>query len=127
MKYFSCLAILAFAMFVSCRTHTTEILGIDSMKMVMWDMLKADELYIRILAKDSTARKRKENIRLYEEVFALHRTTKGQFDSSYKFYEAHPVKFRDLIDSLDAYATREKSKIFNTHTQSRPATPTFAK
>jgi hypothetical protein len=127
MKYFPGIAILAFAMFVSCRTHKNEILGIDSMKLVMWDMIKADELYIRILAKDSTARKRKDNIRLYEEVFALHHTTKGQFDSSYKYYEAHPVSFRLLIDSVDACSNREKTKMFNTHSLPRPPIHTFAK
>jgi parvulin-like peptidyl-prolyl isomerase len=81
------------------------------MKLVMWDMMKADELYMRILGKDSTARFRKENIRLYEEVLLLHKTTKGQFDSSYKYYEAHPIEFKLLIDSLEAFSVREKNQV----------------
>ncbi|MDB5209571.1 MAG: hypothetical protein JWQ30_398 [Sediminibacterium sp.] len=80
----------------------------DSMKVVMWDMMKSDELYLRILGKDSSARLRKENIRMYEEVLLLHKTTKGQFDSSYKYYEAHPVEFKLLVDSLEAFAARQK-------------------
>ncbi len=80
----------------------------DSMKVVMWDMMKSDELYQRILVKDSSARLRKENIRMYEEILLLHKTTKGQFDSSYRYYEAHPIEFKLLIDSLEAFAAREK-------------------
>jgi hypothetical protein len=75
-------------------------------------MLKADELYIRIIGKDSTAKKRKENIRLYEEVFLLHHIRKGEFDSSYKFYASHPVQFRVLIDSMEAFSSREKERLF---------------
>jgi hypothetical protein len=111
MKYFL-YPVLICVMGVSCRfSGKKEILGIDSMKVVMWDMMKADELYMRMLAKDSTAGQHKVNIRLYEEVLALHKTTKGQFDSSYKFYEAHPVAFKALIDSLEAFSAREKNRL----------------
>ena len=81
------------------------------MKVVMWDMMQADELYLRILAKDSTARKRMENIHLYREVLALHNVSKGRFDSSYKFYEAHPDQFKLLVDSLEVFSTRQKNKL----------------
>ncbi len=117
MKYFVCLFSVACIM-TSCRSHNHEILGIDTMKVVMWDMLKMDEVYLRMLAKDSTAAKRKENIRLYEEVFALHHISKGQFDSSYKFYESHPVNFKLLIDSLNAFGTREKNRSLGGHVNS---------
>jgi hypothetical protein len=78
MKMIFSFLILVCMMGMSCRSSAEKrILGIDSMKLVMWDMMKADELYMRILGKDSTARSRKENIRLYEEVLLLHKTTKG--------------------------------------------------
>jgi hypothetical protein len=112
MKMIVSFLILICLVSMSCRSSSEKrILGIDSMKYVMWDMMKADELYMRILGKDSTAGIRKENIRLYEEVFILHKTTKGQFDSSYKYYEAHPVEFKKLIDSLEAFSSREKTRL----------------
>lgn len=115
MKMIRGILVIACVMYMSCGSDSSKkrILGIENMKLVMWDMMKADELYLRILGKDSTARSRKENIRLYEEVLALHKTTRGQFDSSYKYYEAHPVEFKILIDSLEAFSGREKERISN--------------
>lgn len=99
---------------MGCRsgTPTDGLLAPDSMKVIMWDMMKADELYLRISAKDTTAARRKENIRLYEQVFALHRITKKQFDSSYRYYATHPDQFKLLLDSLDTYAARQRTKQF---------------
>lgn len=99
---------------MSCRSGTPkeELLVPDSMKVIMWDMMRADEIYLRILAKDTTADDRKENIRLYEQVFALHKITKKQFDSSYRYYASHPNLFKRLLDSLDTYAISERSKLF---------------
>ena len=118
MKYLVCIFLLSCTLIISCRnSNNKKILGIDSMKVVMWDIMKSDEVYLRILAKDSTARKRKENIRLYEQVFYIHHLTKGRFDSSYRFYEAHPAQFKILIDSLEAYSTREKNRFTSKHGQ----------
>jgi hypothetical protein len=103
--------------FACGRSKNAGIIGIDSMKVVMWDMMKADELYMRMTVKDTALYHSKERIRLYKEVFALHHITRGQFDSSYKFYASHPQQFKILADSLDLYATREKNKIFNNHGQ----------
>lgn len=99
---------------MGCRSGAPAegLLAPDSMKVIMWDMMKADELYLRISAKDTTAARRKENIRLYEQVFALHRITKKQFDSSYRYYATHPDQFKLLLDSLDTYAARQRTKQF---------------
>ncbi len=118
MKKSLCFIVLISFITISCWSSANkEILGIDSMKVVMWDMMKVDELYLRIVAKDSTARKRNENVHLYKEVLLLHKVRKGQFDSSYKFYEAHPVQFKILIDSLEAFSTREKNRLPGIHGQ----------
>lgn len=108
------LILLAGVFLGSCGSKgKTEILGIDSMRSVMWDMLRADELYTRLLAKDSTLKAKREDIRLYETVYAIHKIRKGQFDSSYKYYEAHPVAFRRLLDSLNEFSSRERNRMFN--------------
>ncbi len=114
MKYPFLILLFMGLVYSGCRvTGKKKIIGVDSMKVMMWDLMRADELYQRMIIKDSTAKKRKENIRLYEAVLLLHKTTKGKFDTSYKFYASNPVKFKVLIDSLDAFATRERSKVFN--------------
>lgn len=114
MKFAIRLLLILSLFFGSCQpTVKKNIILVDSMKVIMWDMLRAEELYQRIILKDSTAKKRKENIRLYETVFLLHKISKGKFDTSYKYYASNPVIFKVLIDSLDAFATRERSKVFN--------------
>ena len=113
MKYFFSVLLMVGFFAAGCRSKSQSIIGIDSMKVVMWDMLRADELYIRMLSKDSLAKGRREDIRLYEEVFAIHKITRGHFDSSYKYYASHPADFKILIDSIDAFATRERTKVFN--------------
>lgn len=94
----------------ACRSSSNYILHPDTMKVVMWDMLKVDEAYTRMTVKDSLHRLHSESFRMYEEVYALHHITKKQFDSTYKYYEAHPVEFKTLLDSLESYAQRERNK-----------------
>lgn len=121
MKFVSYLLLLFFFFFTACRLASSrnEIIGIDSMKSIMWDMIRADEYYLRIIAKDSMAVKKKENIRLYEEVFSVHHVSKKQFDDSYKYYAAHPDQYKRLVDSLDAFSYREKNKLIDEHGQAR--------
>ena len=110
---------------IACKFSSgkQKLLPIDTVKVIMWDLLRADELYIRNTIKDSTARIRKDNIRMFEEIYALHHVTKGQFDSSFKYYEAHPIVFKELIDSLDSYANREKMKLSSNHGQAQAPKP----
>ena len=113
MRYPISVILFAILLVSACRSKNKPVMGIDSMKVVMWDMLRADELYTRMTIKDSLAKGRREDIRLYEEVFAAHKISRGYFDSCYKYFLAHPVQYKILVDSLDAYATRERSKVFN--------------
>jgi len=47
---------------------------------------------------------------LYEQVFAIHKLTKKEFFDSYHYYESHPVAYKELIDSLETYANKQKLK-----------------
>lgn len=86
-----------------------EILPINTMKLAMWDMIRADEWYTQTTLKDSLNKRKKENIQLYEQVFAIHGTTRKQFYNSYQYYETHPKAFKELMDSMYAYTQREKA------------------
>jgi hypothetical protein len=105
---------------LSCTSSAAKKkpIEINRMKLIMWDLIKAGEWHLQILAKDSTIRNKKEDIRLYEQVFFIHGITKDAYFRSYKYYEAHPVEFKVLIDSLDNFSNREKNKLDN-HGQAR--------
>lgn len=100
-----------FVLLVSCHNETPKmVLPVNTMKVVMFDMLKADEWYARKLVGDTLMLKVKEDIPLYEQVFAIHKLTKKQFFDSYHYYEAHPVAYKELVDSLESYANKQKLK-----------------
>ena len=103
--------LFVFVLLVSCNNETPKnVLPVDAMKVVMFDMLKADEWYARKLVGDTLMLKVKEDIPLYEQVFAVHEITKKQFYDSYHYYEAHPVAYKELVDSLESYANKQKLK-----------------
>ncbi len=85
-----------------------NILPINTMKLVMWDILKADEWYTQTAIRDTLHKRLDENFQIYEQVYKIHHITKQQFYSSYKFYETHPDQFKTLIDSVIAVGDRDK-------------------
>jgi hypothetical protein len=101
----------AFVLLVSCNSGTPKnVLPVNTMKVVMFDMLKADEWYARKLAGDTLMLRIKDDIPLYEQVFAVHKLTKKEFFDSYHYYEAHPIAYKELVDSLESYANIQKLK-----------------
>ncbi len=96
---------------VACNSRLPKnVLPVNTMKVVMFDMLKADEWYARKLAGDTLMLRMKDDIPLYEQVFAVHKLTKNEFFDSYHYYEAHPVAYKELVDSLESYANKQKLK-----------------
>ena len=66
----------------------------------MWDMIRADQYVAGILSRDSTRNKKDESVKLYDEIFYIHKITHGQFKSSLDYYSSQPDLFRAIIDSL---------------------------
>ncbi len=95
---------------VACKTKNTnnKLLPISSMKLVLWDILKADEWYTQTSIRDTLHKRLNENFQIYEQVFQIHHVSKKQFYDSYKFFETHPDQFKTLIDSVIAVGDRDK-------------------
>ena len=108
-----CFYTLTFLMiFAACKSNK-NILPQQKMKLVMWDIVNADE-WIKIAAiKDSTIVLKKENIALYNKIFALHKITKDEFYSSYNYYENHPNEMKILLDSISAYGIKKRDTLTN--------------
>lgn len=103
--------IFLFLMQMSCRNETkTAIIPVDSMKLIMWDMMKADEWFSRKIIQDTNAIRNKEDVKLYEIVFKIHGVSRERYFASYRYYEGRPVSFKRLLDSLDALSNRERLK-----------------
>lgn len=100
--------------FLSCNRKPEikmEVLPFDTMKIVIWELLNADEWNNLQLQKDTTLRRAKNNLKLYQKVFAIHHIDKDNFYYSYKFYEEHPDKMKTLMDTLSSFSQKQKEKL----------------
>jgi len=109
MRYFM-MIIFSVLIMVACKTKNTNntLLPINSMKLVLWDILKAGEWYTQTSIRDTLNKRLNENFQIYEQVFQIHHVSKKQFYDSYIFFETHPDQFKTLIDSVIAVGDRDK-------------------
>lgn len=98
--------------FMCCKSKPKAI-KIPQMKLIVWDMLTADEWMKLAVSKDALVQFKKENIRYYNKIFALHKVSKEDFYSSFTFYQTHPNEMKILLDSLVAYGIRKRDTLTN--------------
>ena len=99
----------------ACNSATSVpsgVIAINPMKELMWDIAQVESYANQHIARDSTKNLKKETLNLYQQVFAIHKTTKEQFTESISFYEKHPETHKILMDSLMQYASRRKDSAF---------------
>ena len=79
-----------------------DVLKQPQMQAVLWDMLRADEFVTNYVKNDSLHKMKDESIRLYEDIFRLHKTNRKQFVRSIMFYNGHPELLKPVLDSLES-------------------------
>jgi len=92
------------------------ILPEKKMREVMWDLIRADQYVTDFLLRDSTRKKKEESVKLYDEIFRIHKITADEFKKSLAYYSSRPELLSGIIDSL---ATR-KNELPPTGVQQRP-------
>ena len=110
-KYF-CI-ILACFVIVSCRSadHVpSDVLPVNTMKKVMWDVLMVDEYANLLYTKDSTLNVKATTLKLYSKVFSLHEISAEEFGKSFSFYKSNPDLEKALMDSLQVYGTKTREE-----------------
>lgn len=112
MRYVLLCSVMCLSLWACSPGIPRDVIPIDKMKFIMYDVLSAQEMAQSVVnAKDTTAVKNK-TFELYEQVFAIHKITREDFDRSFKFYEAHPDKIKILFDSVTAFGTRKKTATY---------------
>jgi hypothetical protein len=77
------------------------VLSQKKMQTVLWDVMRADQFLLAyVLNKDSSLEKETESFKYYQQIFAIHKITKEQFEKSFSFYKDHPALFKVIMDSL---------------------------
>lgn len=105
------LYILGFCLFAisSCSSNDTMPKGIlkpVKMQAVLWDIIRADVFTTDYIKKDTAKNAAAENLKLQQQIFALHQVTGKEFYNSYDYYKNHTADFKMIIDSMVAQAQR---------------------
>jgi hypothetical protein len=96
----------------------SDVFPIKKMTPIVWDLSRAGAFAETAFNHDSTQIKLKTTT-LFQEVFDLYGVTKDDFYKSYRYYESHPSQNKILMDSVTAYANRERTDLY----KSKAVTP----
>ncbi len=100
------------ALLTSCGNDKDKlpagILKPAKMQAVLWDVIKADVFTTGFIKTDSAKNATAENLKLQQQVFAIHKVTRADFYSSYDYYKKDPVAFKKIMDSMVTQAERTK-------------------
>ena len=77
-----------------------NVLSINKMQSVLWDVLKADEMASYYIQRDSSINNLSKHVELYQQIFQIHHITKQDFKKSIEFYESRPDLLKFVFDSL---------------------------
>ena len=99
-------------LFASCENKNKipdGILKPDKMQAVLWDVIRADAFTTEFLKNDSKKDPTEENLKLQQQIFAIHKTTKVDFYKSYDYYKSDNTPlFKKMLDSMVAQAERNR-------------------
>jgi len=109
--YWACITM--FLLLTSCTGDELpkDVMPVNQMKLVMFDVISAQEMAQVIQHKDSNAVKQK-TFELYQQVFDIYKINREDFFKSFTYYEAHPDQLKILTDSLYAYGTRKRQELY---------------
>ena len=102
--------------FVACSNRSgfpADIIPVDSMTLIMKDVVMANEYSMAFISKDSLNKdKYLANQQLLDSVFRLHHITRELFQNSLRFYDSRPDKNKLIFDSLAAYGNRNRNALY---------------
>ncbi|HVW62477.1 MAG TPA: DUF4296 domain-containing protein [Puia sp.] len=101
------------------------VIGKEEMEKILWDMMLADQYAANYIIKDSArVNVKMETLKLYEEVFRLHKVSRDEFRKSYQFYQDRPDITRVMFDSLLARGNRARMENYTRPPQTaQPVVP----
>ena len=68
----------------------------------MWDLIRTDIYVSDFLSKDSTINREESRLKMYEQVYRLHSTSKEALKKSLAYYQSRPDLLKVITDSLRA-------------------------
>ncbi|HSB93891.1 MAG TPA: DUF4296 domain-containing protein [Flavitalea sp.] len=106
--------ILSFAL-LSCSDDDkipSKVIPQKEMQTILWDLLLADRYTSQYISRDTTRVLKIENLKLYDQVFQIHKITKAQFIESFDYYLQRPDLTKVMFDSLSAGANSRRGEVY---------------
>lgn len=106
-----CILLFMMVTITSCGNDKapSDVLKPDKMQAVLWDIIKADAFTTDFIQKDTAKNAVAENLKLQQQVFAIHHTSKEVFYKSYDYYKTNTPVFKVMLDSMIVQAGRNKN------------------
>src|ERR1043166_7448961 len=103
-KAIACLLILIalFDCTPSDKRIPPDILPVDKMKLIVWDMTQAGEYALYQREKDTALKS--SNTIYFNEVLKVYAIDKANFFKSFDFYQSHPLLNKLLFYSVKAFS-----------------------
>lgn len=70
------------------------------MRLIVADLMKADQFLASYALKDTVSDKEKERYKLYQQVLDVHHVSKERFWQSFSYYKMNPERLGELMDSI---------------------------
>ena len=104
------LAWVLFACTTKDKKIPKEIMPIDKMKLIVWDLSQAGAYASMLKEKDTSIKT--VNTAYLAEVLKMHNMSKKDFFTSFDFYQQNPVLNKELFDSVTAFAQRQRGLLY---------------
>jgi len=93
---------------ISCgKKQPGEILSVNQMQAIQWDLMRADELVDYYRISDSLYPVEQRRLTYYDKVFSLHHTNKAVFTKSLNYYTARPAELKQIIEGVQSKGEKQ--------------------
>ena len=106
----SCFLTLAFLLSCGNKSELPPgILKSDKMQAVLWDIIRADTFTTEYIKRDSAKNDVEENLKLQQQIFAMHHVSKEDFYKSFEYYKRNSGLMKTIIDSMVSQADKKRT------------------
>jgi tRNA isopentenyl-2-thiomethyl-A-37 hydroxylase MiaE len=101
---------------MSCqdKDQPKNMVPFDKMKVVLFQLMRADEYYTRTVSADTAMQLERKNIQFYKQIFELNKVDRNDFFATLTYLQKRPIEFKELMDSAYELSKREKLQL-NVH------------
>jgi hypothetical protein len=98
---------LLFFLFSCGDKAPKDLLSMQQMQDIKWDLMRADEMVDYYRAADTAYPAEQKREQYYDIIFNIHHTSKENFRRSLDYYTARPKELKKILDAVQAKANQQ--------------------